>query len=220
VVASSRNPVNAPRRPPNSRGGHPTLARAAEIRGAVVAATMAAFGHYGTGFTMNQVAALASASKQASYRRWRSKSDLLVEAIDIMLDTSLDADPDTLPEDPFDALRELAWRWLSHDTAIFHGILTYLQTEALSNDTVRARIAKWHHRFIATNALYIGRMDPARLRTPDRVEEHARILLNLMMGARLELAINGRFDDASKAEAFSVRWDAFTAIVLRPATGQ
>jgi AcrR family transcriptional regulator len=77
--------------PPAARGGRPRdPSRDGAIRAAIL--TVLADAGY-AGLTMDAVAAEAGVGKATIYRRWRTKSDLVADAV-----RSLHADPDTTPD--------------------------------------------------------------------------------------------------------------------------
>ena len=127
-----------------SLGGRPTRARVIAIREGVVAATFAAFEQSGTNFSVEQVALAAGVSKQAIYRRWSSKIDLMIEATDFAVRNNTAGQ--YLPADPVAALREMCWRWFGDDMAALQGMYSFLQSQAILDARIRAQIIEWRDR--------------------------------------------------------------------------
>jgi AcrR family transcriptional regulator len=161
---------------------------------------------------MDEVARLACVSKQAIYRRWSSKSDLLIDAVNDIIAKGLHEN--ALPADPIEALRELSWRWLHPDIKTLHGILSYLQLQALSDNHVRQEMIGWHDRVVSRNLLYLNLIETHRLRRPGHLIAQATMLVHFIMGLRLELVINEQFSEADIESLFNCRWKALAALMF------
>ncbi|MFE3741021.1 TetR/AcrR family transcriptional regulator [Streptomyces sp. NPDC059134] len=88
------------------RGGRP---RSAEADAAILEATRAALGELGwTKLTMGDVAARAGVAKTTLYRRWPSKSELVVDAVAALFDSMELADLGSLAADVESAVLQFA----------------------------------------------------------------------------------------------------------------
>lgn len=93
--------------PPVAHAGH--RRRGKELESAIFSATLAELAEAGySGLTMEGIAARAQTGKAALYRRWASKDDLVVEALNANMDF-LDEVPDTgnIRDDLLELLRSL-----------------------------------------------------------------------------------------------------------------
>ncbi len=197
-----------------SVGGHPTNERAAEIAGAVVAATMQAFAESGADFSMDEVAALAGVSKQAIYRRWKSKTDLIIETIDSVLADGF-AVPDVTHSDSVMELRETAWHLFDTDLSVAHRVNIFLQAEALREERISSRLLEWRGRFLAVYRHGLRAIEHDSRRENGDISLQAEILMELLSGASSMLAITGAVSDEDKRRAFDERWVSFCRIAIR-----
>lgn len=195
-------------------GGHPTAERAAEIKASVVAATMKAFAEKGSGFSMDEVARLADVSKQAIYRRWRSKIDLVVEAIETALNDGLSSLTEC-PEDPVAALKEVAWRHFGGDQTASHRLSIYLQVESFSNERLRGQLVEWRSRFISIYKQALHEIENAGHRASGEMEMQSELLMELLNGGAQKLALTGLTSVTDQRRCFEERWNAFKLIAIR-----
>ncbi|MEH3036066.1 MAG: TetR/AcrR family transcriptional regulator [Sphingomonas adhaesiva] len=193
-------------------GGRPSQQRAAEISDAIVAATVEAFADHGMDFSMEQMAAAAGISKQAVYRRWPGKTDLLIHAIGRTIERLVARAADRLPGDPAAALREIAWRVFDSDEGQANRIGIFLQAEALRDGGLQRHMLGWHEALVQLLSartrvllLQLGKDEEA-------APSLAAILFDLLSGARATLAWTGTppMDDPA---VFELRWQAFLHIV-------
>lgn len=195
-------------------GGHPTTERAAKIAGAVVAATMQAFARNGADFSMDQVAAIAGVSKQAIYRRWNSKTELIIDTVDSVLAAGLDS-PKITVNDSLMALRETAWRLFDTDLLVSYRVNIFLQAEALREARIDSRLLAWRDRFIAMYTEGLRAVEHDGRREEGDILLQAEILMELMNGASSMLALTGAVSDDAKRHAFEQRWVSFCRIAIR-----
>jgi AcrR family transcriptional regulator len=195
-------------------GGRPTRERAAEIGVAVVKATVEAFSTDGNEFSMDQVAKLAGVSKQAIYRRWDSKFDLLSQSIDSLLDDGLQQ-PVPAHDDPVRALRDLLWSHFDKDVVMAHRTATFLRVEGLRDDRISTRMLQWRERFLTLYVRYLEAIDACGSRADGDVYVQAEILGELMNGGSDKLAMTRKISERDKAEVFEQRWSAFRRIALK-----
>ena len=216
--ATSRKPgvpytmPSAPSRPTAARStGRPSLERAAEISDAIVGATINLFSEQGMEFSMDRVAALAGISKQAIYRRWPGKIDLLIHAIERGIEIENATLPAALPPDPLAALRELTWRRFNDGRNIRYRASIFLQAEAMRNERLHERALEWSTEHVALIARHVEVVIGGDGRKPTS-HDLAQILLDLIDSAGAIIAVYG-LPPALANEMFDQRWAAFTAIL-------
>lgn len=195
-------------------GGRPTTERVAEIGVVVVKATIEAFSTNGNEFSMDQVAKLAGVSKQAIYRRWDSKFDLLAHSIDRLLDDGLQQ-PVPAHDDPVLALRDLLWSHFDKDVVMAHRTATFLRVEGLRDDRISDRMLQWRERFLLLYVRYLEEIDARGKRVDGDIYLQAEILGELMNGGSDKLAMTRRVSEREKIEVFEQRWSAFRRIALK-----
>ncbi|WP_439532276.1 TetR/AcrR family transcriptional regulator [Polymorphobacter sp.] len=189
--------------------GRPTAERAAAIDAALVEATLDAFAADGSDFNVDQVAARAGVSKQAIYRRWKTKEELLVHAISSLLTQRINTATEDLPDNPFTALRAVAWRLFDRDNGRDHRIGIFIKAQALRDEGLQQHLHEWGEQF---GAPYRRLAQPiaARAGVPvEMVEVNIDILIEMLDGATSRLAMLGLQSDADKRRVFDQRWDAF-----------
>lgn len=199
-----------------SVGGHPTTERAAEIAGAVVAATMQAFARNGADFSMDEVAALAKVSKQAIYRRWKSKTDLIIETIDSVLTTGF-AVPKVDYDNSVTALRETAWHLFNTDLLVSYRVNIFLQAEALREERISSRLLDWRGKFITMYTYGLTEIEQDGHREDGDIGLQAELLMELLAGASSMLAMTGMVSADAKRRTFDERWVSFCRIAIRQA---
>lgn len=207
--------VRAETTKPRATGGRPNAARAAEISSAIVNATIEAFSTHGSDFSMDQIAFRAGVSKQAIYRRWPGKIDLLIHAIDTVVDQVLAFEFPDAAADPVEALRALAWHSFGKDQWQSHRLSIFLQAEALSDGRLRGRTLGWRMRISQVFEERLAAIHADRQVAPDELELQADILLELLRGATEKLGMVGEYSPSDQRRAFDARWEAFMHMVLR-----
>lgn len=201
--------MNHPRK--SHTGGRPSRQRAAEISDAIVTATVEAFADHGMDFSMEQMAAAAGISKQAVYRRWPGKTDLLIHAIDRTIERLVARAADRLPSDPAAALREMAWRVFDSDEAQANRIGIFLQAEALRDGGLQRHMLDWREALVQLLSARTRVLLLELGKDEEAAPALAAILIDLLSGARATLAWTGTPPMANTA-IFELRWQAFLHI--------
>lgn len=193
--------------------GRPSRERAAQIDSAIVEATIAAFSESGGDFSMDEVAAAAGISKQAIYRRWTGKIDLIIHAIAFELQRTEEVIGKALPRYPLSALREVAWRMFNTDRNRQSRFGIFLQAEGLRDAQLRENLMMTYDRRLAWLEQFIA---PVRVGADDdapTLRELAEILLDLTYAARSALEWRGDLSATTKRRIFERRWLAFTMLL-------
>jgi len=196
-------------------GGRPTAERAAEIGRAVISAAQMVLGKHGADFSMDQVAALAGVSKQAIYRRWKSKADLIVDTIDtILAETLIELNYN---DDPVAALRETAWRLFDGDQAGRYSIQVFLRAEGLFDADLKHRLIIFQKKYLEAYLVHLVIIEKNDLLAKGEALYFGEILLDLLDGASSRLATLGTGSKEETRKAFELRWQAFCRIAINPA---
>lgn len=188
---------------PVASRGRPSLERAAEIGNLVVEAAITAFVEQGLDISIEQIAQSVGVSKQAVYRRWSSKIQLLMDVMDRVMarvHSNLTRD---LPDDAFLALKELSRRMCEPDGGVRERSMTILMAEALEDTAVRHWLGSWRDKHFAFYRRYVTAVLPDE----QSAETVARILLDIVEGVSRE----AYWQDLSEAECatlFLRKWDA------------
>lgn len=191
--------------------GRPSVERAAEMSDAFIDATISLFGQHGMAFSMDQVAAVAGISKQAIYRRWPSKLDLLIHAIEWTIERANPALPAVLPEEPLAALRELAWRLFDDGWNNRYRVSVFIQVEALRNERLLERVGVWRAQHVAAIAEQVSAVIGKDKKTPTAIDL-AQMLMDLIDSANELIALK-ILPSTQSREIFEQRWAAFMAIL-------
>lgn len=190
--------------------GRPSLARAAEIGETIVSVTMKLLTEHGVDFSMDQVAATAGISKQAIYRRWPGKTDLVVHVIDRHLELLRDRVQDDLPRDRMAALREIAWRIFEQDTRVAVRVMTFLDAEGARHEPLGRCIAAWQQWRRTTVR------DQLMCACPDidaaLASALAEVLQSLLIGIRC-CAVWETEHDRSSEQRFEECWNVFALLL-------
>lgn len=191
---------------PVASRGRPSLERAAEIGNLVVEAAITAFVEQGLDISIEQIAQSVGVSKQAVYRRWSSKIQLLMDVMDRVMarvHSNLTRD---LPDDAFLALRELSRRMCEPDGGVRERSMTILMAEALEDTAVRHWLGSWRDKHFAFYRRYVTAVlsDEQSERSAETV---ARILLDIVEGVSRE-AYWQDLSEANCATLFLRKWDA------------
>lgn len=190
--------------------GRPSLARAAEIGDSIVTVTMDLLAEHGIDFSMDQVAATAGISKQAIYRRWPSKTDLVAHVIDRHLSLLLKYVQEDLPTDPMAALREVAWRIFEHDTKFAIRLMVFLQVEGLHNEPLRQRCLSWGE--LRRSVIRDHMAAACRHLDPRDVTRLTDLLQDLLVGVRTRASWEGN-ERINPEKRFATCWDLFEALL-------
>lgn len=188
---------------PVASRGRPSLERAAEIGNLVVEAAITAFVEQGLDISIEQIAQSVGVSKQAVYRRWSSKIQLLMDVMDRVMarvHSNLTCD---LPDDAFLALKELSRRMCEPDGGVRERSMTILMAEALEDTAVRHWLGSWRDKHFAFYRRYVT----AVLSDEQSAETVARILLDIVEGVSRE-AYWRDLSEAECATLFLRKWDA------------
>lgn len=199
---------------PRAAGGRPNAARVAEISSAIVNATIEAFSTHGADFSMDQIALRAGVSKQAIYRRWPGKIDLLIHAIDTVLDEVLTFEASDAVADPVESLRALAWHSFGKDQWQSHRLSIFLQAEALGDGRLQSRTLGWRMRISQVFEERLAAIHAVRQMSPTELELQADILIELLRGATAKLGMMGEYSPSDQRRAFDARWEAFRRMML------
>lgn len=203
-----------PKTPPSKRPtGRPTSGRAAQIADDVVQAALYEFSRRGASFSMDEVAKRAAVSKQAIYRRWSSKLELLVCAIDQSLLKLVAQTEDELRIDAVSALEAFAWKIFNTDATTYR-VSIFLQVEALRDEALRAAMLKWREQMHYAVILRLGALaDQERLVELDK-PLCADILLDILGGASSKLAAMGKLGEEDRRQQFGPLWQAYQRMIL------
>ena len=197
-------------------GGRPTAERAAEIGHAVISATKRVLGKHGADFSMDQVAALAGVSKQAIYRRWESKADLIVDTIDtILAETLIELNYN---DDPVVALREAAWRLFDDgDQVGRYSIQVFLRAEGLFDADLKHRLLEFQKKYLDAYLVHLVAIERNNLLAEGGALYFGEILLDLLDGASSRLATLGTGTEEETRRVFEQRWQEFRKLAIKPA---
>src|SRR4051794_26763652 len=123
--------ADAPRRP-----GRPVEARPRE---AAIQATLQLIAEHGiAGLTTNAVAARAGISKATMYRRWRSKQELLVDAVAALVSDISVPDPGTTYGDLLELMRNAVKVYSgSHEAGMMPSLVDAMSRDAELAGAVR-----------------------------------------------------------------------------------
>jgi AcrR family transcriptional regulator len=120
----------------------------------VLEAAVAVFGDRGwSGFSIDEIAKRASVGKAAVYRRWSSKEDILVDALEQHLNVVTDADTGSLRGDLLNIARQLMSSHLGEAGRAF----MRLRVEAGLADSIGARYRQWSESQIEAARATVGR---------------------------------------------------------------
>ncbi|RDE07377.1 TetR/AcrR family transcriptional regulator [Sphingomonas aracearum] len=211
-MASDYGAVIMNQKSPSRSTGRPSRDRAVLIDGTIVNATLDAFIEHGIEFSMDGVAQSAGISKQAIYRRWPSKIELLAHAIDAHSDFQrrfLTAD---LPTDPLEALREFLWRRFDIDESKKNRLNIFLQAAALRNEELRARLIQWRGFSIAMIHERIEQVMLARPTADCDTRALAELISEMLVAASTSRAWLGS-GEASRKTTFEQRWKAICTLL-------
>ena len=115
--------------------------RSAEADRAIAEATIALLGQVGYGeLTMSGVAARAGVSTATLYRRFASKEDLVVSALETLIEVSAPADTGTLRGDLRETLLRLASRMTEERRRLFLSLAAEMRTHPQLGDAARDRL--------------------------------------------------------------------------------
>ncbi len=200
-----------------SPGGRPTAQRASEISDRILAAAGQAFARAGGRLSLDDVATEAEVSKQAIYRRYSGKSDLIKAVIEHALNAILVSKGEPVPSAPLDAVRHWAWRLFVNNSAANSGAISrHLQGMMMENDEIRHAVENWEKRLLEPieSALRtlgtthdLGDIDPG---------DAGRTLYDLMVtGSRRvsDSCQNRLITDADRRARFEPRWRTFVAML-------
>ncbi|WP_428970480.1 TetR/AcrR family transcriptional regulator [Sphingomonas sp. Xoc002] len=193
---------------PVAARGRPSLERAAEIGNLVVEAAITAFVEQGLDISIEQIAQSVGVSKQAIYRRWSSKIQLLMDVMDRVMARVHSNLTQDLPDDAFLALKELSRRMCEPDGGVRERSMTILMAEALEDITVHHWLGSWRDKHFAFYRRYVT----AVLSDEQAAETVARILLDIVDGVSRETY----WQDLSEAECatlFLRKWDACLSLL-------
>lgn len=197
---------------PVASRGRPSLERAAEIGHLVVEAAITAFVEQGLDISIEQIAQSVGISKQAVYRRWSSKIQLLMDVMDrVMAKVHSNLSQD-LPDDALLALKELSRRMCEPDGGVRERSMTILMAEALEDGAVRHWLGGWREKHFAFYRRYVTAVIPV---APSErwAGTVARILFDIVEGVSRESYWQD-LPDAECATLFSRKWDAILPVLL------
>lgn len=138
--------------------------RSAEADRAIAEATIALLGQVGYGeLTMSGVAARAGVSTATLYRRFASKEDLVVSALETLIEVSAPADTGTLRGDLRETLLRLASRMTEERRKLFLSLAAEMRTHPQLGDAARERLQaplRGQVEFILSRAAERGEIAP------------------------------------------------------------
>lgn len=138
--------------------------RSAEADRSIAEATIALLGEVGYGeLTMSGVAARAGVSTATLYRRFASKEDLVVSALETLIEISAPADTGTLPGDLRETLLRLASRMTEERRRLFLSLAAEMRTHPLLGEAARDRLQaplRGQVEFILSRAAARGEIAP------------------------------------------------------------
>jgi len=175
---------------------------------------MEVFAKHGMEFRMEQVAALAGVSKQAIYRRWASKLDLITHAIEMFVQENIDTLPRKV-DPPEKELRDFAWYCFNSEVITANRMSIFLQSESFRNDALLERMRDWHGRLSATYVRHLQILANAGILQSCDVGQHVGILMDLLSGASANLALARVPSEAEKQRVFENRWMAFHRMAIK-----
>ena len=200
---------------PKSLGGRPTTERAAEIAGTVMAATIQAFAGSGSDFSMDEVAKMAGVSKQAIYRRWTSKFDLLADAVTFGLEQMNREGDEIVASNPLDALRQVSWQRMSGDPQLGTRLSFFLIAESFRNEAIKKHLNDLRPKILGVFIRRLEELERVGLRAEGDIVSQAEILNDLLNAATHSLVIRGTTGAADMAREFEIRWQAFCKIAIK-----
>ena len=138
--------------------------RSAEADRAIAEATIALLGQVGYGeLTMSGVAARAGVSTATLYRRFASKEDLVVSALETLIEVSAPADTGTLRGDLRETLLRLASRMTEERRRLLLSLAAEMRAHPQLGDAARERLQaplRGQVEDILTRAAERGEIDP------------------------------------------------------------
>lgn len=170
--------------------------RSAEADRAIAEATIALLGQVGYGeLTMSGVAARAGVSTATLYRRFASKEDLVVSALETLIDVSAPADTGTLGGDLRETLLRLASRMTEERRRLFLSLAAEMRTHPQLGEAARDRLQaplRAQVEFILSRAAARGEIAPV----PDR-----DLALSVLCGPLLyRILVTGESVDAESVD--------------------
>ncbi len=196
-----------------TRGGHPTRARVEEINAALMTATIAAIVEFGIDFTIDQVAALAGVSKQAIYRRWQTRSEMVLHVLDAAVRQDVAETRAGLPDDPLEALRYLAMRDFEKDGEKRFHVQAFIQVEAMRNPAVARQAMGWYDQGKALVLEQLAALDRDGRRFPGDMNLQADLLLQMQGGLATRLALDS-VGETERKQAFARWWQLYCRTIL------
>ena len=138
--------------------------RSAEADRAIAEATIALLGQVGYGeLTMSGVAARAGVSTATLYRRFASKEDLVVSALETLIEVSAPADTGTLRSDLRETLLRLASRMTEERRTLFLSLAAEMRAHPQLGEAARDRLQaplRGQVEFILSRAAARGEIAP------------------------------------------------------------
>ena len=198
---------------PRSAGGHPTKERVEEIHSRLVMATLEAFARDGNDYSVDEIARLAGVSKQAIYRRWRSKTELLLYAIDDQVFGRENLGLETIPDDPVAALHAIARHYFGQSRGAGGRLSLFLRAQAENDPDLHERLWSWRSHYCASIRDHVVRIRSAAGLPIDEAEDQAELLIDMVFTGA-DRADRKGLSAADSERLFERLWGWYRLILL------
>ena len=197
-----------------SAGGRPSKARVAEINQNIILATLRAYADHGGELNVQDVAQAAGVSKQAIYRRWPSKLELIIDAVETGMDMFLSYFADDLPASPIEALKVLARRLYDGDRVFATRFALSMDAHGAVEPQLRERFDDWERRSIAPIVAAVESLHMACGLPDHSVAEKAQLIIDLFNGAGLRVSLKRSTSDEERGRVFDTTWEYARRMLL------
>jgi len=197
-----------------SVGGRPSKARVAEINETVIIEALKAYLELGIDFHVQDVATAAGVSKQAIYRRWPKKVDLLIDALEKGMEIFLSGFTVDLPEAPIDILRELMSRLFTGDRIMNTRIALNMYEHSLVEPKFSSNFEEWRRRSIEPVVQAVTRLHQACGLPPETAPDKAQTLVDMFHGIGLRAALTRDMSEVDRAATFDRSWELARKMLL------
>lgn len=158
---------------------------------------------------------MAGVSKQAIYRRWTSKYDLLADAVSFGLDQMNRHEEEIVADNPLEALRQVSWQRMNGDPQLGTRLGFFLVAESFRNEAIRKHLNNLRPKVIGVFLRHLEELERIGLRAEGDIVSQAEILNDLLTSATHSLVIRGTAGAAEMAREFETRWHAFCRIAVK-----
>lgn len=202
------------------REGRPTLEEAARINETLLVDARAIFCLKGiSGASMDEIAAACGLTKQAIYRRYRSKLEL-VDAV-VQRDITLlgrVVKPDGSDPNPWVGLRDIAYRYYRHSAAPQNASFTsFLLAESARSEEMRKTLGRWSQLYLAPMISFVE-LAQRKGSIQQGAPRDICLLLTDLLGTtnHLHRFDQGNITDADSSDRFfEARWEIFCKATQR-----